>query len=323
MAVPGKMQEMYARSLSRAETLWADSSRMTQRPEGDLSFGRYIAKLLTRDDEPAVALTIYAQSGMGKSTVAISLAQEIAKNLAEICGDTLADHFTRKNMAVISDEESQRIMRFATEHIFQIYIIDESADDTNARKSMTNDNIDKSEVAAIIRTNRSCMIRCVQYKSMMDKQIKNQATFEVQIVEAYHDDGFNVCKIKRLLALSANGNPYTPYLTANNNGRDRIHRHVIPAPYLDVQMYEDYKKDRRTAANKKILEIIEGKKVIKGETERQKNTRQKCESAWALFQEHEDWGWTSCARKVGIDPHTFERWAGNAGLSFERSKNIV
>ena len=27
--------------------------------------------------------------------------------------------------------------------------------------------------------------------------------------------------------------------------------------------------------------------------------------------------------KAGVDPHTFERWAGNAGLSFEREKESV
>lgn len=322
MAVPGKMQEMYARSLSRAETLWADSSRMPERPDGDLSFGKYIAQLLTRKDEQAAAITIYAQSGMGKSTVAITCAQEIGKYLAEIRGDTLADHFTRKNMAVLSEEESRRIMRHASEHKFQIYIIDEVADDTNARKSMTNDNVDKAKIAAIIRTSRSCIIRCVQFKSMMDKQIRNQATFEIQIVEAHHDEGYNVCKIKRVVAASANGDPYTPYMTVNNNGRDRIIRHVIPAPYLDTEMYENYKNDRRTSANKTILGISEGRSEVEKVSAREL-TKQKCENAWALFQEHTDWSWSRCARKAGVDPHTFERWAGNAGLSFERVKESV
>lgn len=317
MASSGKMRDMYARTFSRAETLWADSSKMPEVPNANLSFGKYIAQLLTREDEQAAAITIYAQSGMGKSTVGISLGQEIGKNLAEICGDEMKDHFNRENIAVLSGEESRRIMRHAAEHKYQVYIIDEVADDTNARKSMTNENVDKAKIAAIIRTSRSCIIRCVQFKSMMDKQVKNQANFEIQIVEAHHDEGYNVVKIKRVVSVAANGEPYTPYMTANNNGRDKIIRHVIPAPYLDTEMYDEYKEDRRTAANKKILKVSEGRAVVEKVSARQR-TIQKCEDAWALFEKHDELSWRKCARKAGVDPNTFERWAGEHGKSFDR-----
>ena len=293
------------------DVLYDDRWVFPERPDAIYSFGKHIAEILADpDDEQHAAPVVVGQSGSGKSTVALSIALSIARNLAEIFEDQIEDHFDLDTHVCILDENTaDNIKRMCAQKMRQVFIIDEAGDDTNARRAMSRDNIDNVIFMATVRTSRSCIIRCVQYESMLDGGIMKQMSHLIRIVEPHHKEGYNTVKIKTLKVYGDNPEPYKVYLKPN--GRDKLVRHNIYAP--DPDLYSQYKKRRKSGADTRMLEMVDAPKDVAASP--REITRQKCERAWADYMDvsHPYKRLSRCALDADVDPKTLQKWMGRNG----------
>ncbi|MDE2518056.1 MAG: ATP-binding protein [Methanocorpusculum sp.] len=296
-----------------AISLYDKEYSFPEKPEGDFSFGAYIANILADPvDEQHANLVVVGQSGMGKSTSALSIALSIARTLAEIFSDRPEDHFQLDtHVCILDPDTANNIKRMCATKMYQIYIIDEAADDTPARRAMSLDNLNNIKFAATVRTSRSCIIRCVQFTNLMDGAMMDQATHLIRIVEPHHKEGYNVVKIKEMKVFGDNPKPYKVYMKPN--GQDKLVRHIIYAPELST--YTQYRQMRKEGADAKILEIADGPGEV--EIPKRELVRQKCEKAWTdyLDASHPYKRLSRCARDAGVDPKTLKRWLEKNGYS--------
>lgn len=303
------MNELVAWALRCEDLLNEDGWELPEKPKDIYSFGKYVAEILTDPyDEQHVSILIVGQSGSGKSTVAVSLACSIAKYLAEIRGDLPEDHFNvRTHISVLNDGTAEEIKQRGADMSEQVFIIDEAGDDTNARRSMSRKNVEEVVYMAIVRTARSCIIRCAQYDGMVDSGVTRQMTHYIKMEESHHKEGYNVVKIKKLELIGDAKEPYMIYLKPN--GRDKLKRHIIPAP--DPETYTLYKEMRKEGAKERIA--ARGKKLGKREdrsTEYAKIIDEKCAHAWADLMEHPEKKMYQCALDADVDPRTLRKWIG-------------
>ena len=305
------MSELGAWVRHCADVLYDADYQFPERPEGDFSFGKYVAKILAdSEDVQHIQIVIVGQSGSGKSTTAYAIATSIARALAEIFGDTPNDHFNpRTHISILDDQTTQNIMQMCATLMHQIYIIDEGTDDTPGRRAMSQNNLDKLKMAVTVRTSQSCIIRCVQFENLIDSSILNQATHIIRIVEPHHKEGYNIVKIKEMKVFGDNARPYRVYMKPN--GRDKLVRHIIRAP--DRQEYEWYINERKEAANALLSQIAEGPREL--ELPKRELVRQRCEKAWTDYMDesHPYKRLSKCALDADIDPKTLQKWMGRNG----------
>lgn len=295
-----------------AQAFYDDEYAFPTRPQGNFSFGEHIAKILADPvDEQHANIVVVGQSGMGKSTTAVSIAMSIARHLAEIFGDQPEDHFwLDTHVSILDQSTATNIKRMCATKMYQIYIIDEAADDTPARRAMSMENINNVKFMATVRTSRSCIIRCVQFTSLIDGAILDQATHLIRIVEPHHDEGYNVVKIRTMKVFGDNPRPYKVYLKPN--GRDKIVRHIIYAP--DESTYARYRGMRKEKADTRILQYADD--PVESDTASPREiTRQKCAKAWDDYMDmsHPYKRVSRCALDAGVSPQTLQKWMGENG----------
>ena len=302
-------------ALSSARRLWKHSFQFPIRPEGDFSFSREIARRMTSADRQHANITIFGQSGSGKSTVAIRLGELIDQALNEELGTERGFHFNLKNVAIGDQNKTDEIFRRMKDEWQKVYVIDEGIESAHNRAAMTKRNRATVKIMAVARTHQHCLIWCVQKKGMVDPQVLDLGTHEIQIVDPHHDEGYNIVKIKKLVLVADSPKIYRQYLSPN--GRDRIVRHVIYMP--EEGQYEEYKEMRVEGGNaimEQGIEIRRGdEEQEKGRTRQQRERDERCERAWAdyLDEGHEYRSIPRCAQAAGISASTLRLWMGRNG----------
>jgi hypothetical protein len=296
------------------QKLWGGNPGLRARPADEWSFGEYIAKVLTNPhDVQHIALTVYGLPGVGKSTTGISIGMKAADALAKINGgdDVPANHFDLGRDIWVGDREDEFISVLSKAYQ-RILIRDESGLTEDARDSMKTDNKRRAKAAMIARDRRCCIIRCVQTKDIVDKRIKAMATHEVQIVEDHHDDGYNVCKIKKLRLIDGDKDPFRMYISPN--GIDRIVRHIVYAPPIEV--YKRYQVWRQGEVTDWMQEPQE--RHAKSSSSREA-VDERCGRAWLYYLDegHPFETLGRVATKHGLDVKSLQRWMGNPSRGLE------
>lgn len=290
---------------------------LREKPKGPWSLGRLIAETLLNDnDVQHIAILIVGLPGSGKSTTAISIAMSAAHHMAEMTGRDPTEFFNLKDCLWVSDEGNTFVNTLGRS-FRKIFILDEGVLTDDSRDGMKKANKKRAAAAMTARDRRCCVIRTVQQKNAIDTRIRENSTHEIQIIESRHEEGYNVCKVKRLRLAQLEKEAYREYLKVNK--RDRIMRHIIYAPSKEA--YREYNHLRK----KKVEDYLTAEEGSTGEVTARMLTTEKCEKAWADYMnaEHEFIPLTKIATKYGMDVKTLRRWIGDASRSTEFKKQYA
>lgn len=280
-----------------------------KKPEGHWSLGKLIADTLLNDDDVQhIAILIVGLPGSGKSTTAISIAISAAKHMAAATGEDPTRFFNLDDCLWVSDEGNTFVNTLGRSYR-KIFVLDEGVLTDDSRDGMKKANKKRAAAAMTARDRRCCVIRTIQQKNAIDTRIRENSTHEIQIVESRHDEGYNICKVKKLRLINMEKEAYREYLKVNK--RDRLVRHIIYAP--SPEEYKAYNHLRK----KKVEDYLTAEEGSSGEVSARALSTQKCEVAWADYMnpEHEFIPLTKIATKHGMDVKTLRRWIGDTSRS--------
>lgn len=296
-------------SISAAERFAANSFTL---PENSAVFSitTYLADILCNpDDNQHVVITISSRSGRGKSYIALAIAEELAKKIAEIKGGEPNHYFNPSHISVMDNKKTMRLIAERSQYEGQILVVDEGLENFS-RKAMTKENIMSVQYNAIGREYRMCIIRNVQIRDLLDYGVLEQSTHEITISRAAHKYGYNEVKFKIKVDKDGARKSWAVYPTLAD-GFTKVTRCRVPAP--SAELLSEYKKIKRQATNEFVASMFDAviddseKKKREGVTKRDE-TDVACMMAWQFHLDNERLSMNKCTELANVGRETFSRW---------------
>lgn len=300
-------------STMSAEILYEGSVSLPPKDPEGFSVSRYLADILCNPlDKQHVVLNIVSKSGKGKSVVANAIAYALSVELASRLGRTPDYYFNPSHVVILNKKYSRSLMLKLTQLDHPIMIIDEGSDENNSRRSMTNDNVIDMKLYAVIRETGMCIIRCVQFKTFMDKAVRDQATHEIFIISPHHDLGYNDCKFKILVDHDGSKEPWGLF-PVSKDGYTKYKRVRIGLPPEHIlSPYNEAKSEATSAFISSALSEVNKETEAENRKSGGRRARQDveawCKAAWQYHLDDPTLSKSKCVRMVKGCRETFDKW---------------
>lgn len=234
-----------------------------------VTIGKFFGEKITSEHNQHVLVNLIGKTGMGKSNAAMRIGEETAKYIANIKGGDPSKYFNIDNIAIMRLDSVIPIIEDLDQKQYNIIVLDDIGASYSARDFNKAINKNLNKVFQTFRDTNTLVILTMPDTFLIDKVMRKLAHFQIEVVEARHDEGISVGKLFEVIEqYKAGGKAHYHYIVYNGVKYPRV---VFKRASHDlVKAYEAKRKEiRKTMMAESIAnirtaetEVTEGKKKI-------------------------------------------------------------
>lgn len=213
---------------------------------------RFLAKEISRkicsEHKMNCIVLTTGKMGSGKSYAMMRLAEQISEEISKTLKDEPEDHFTMKNVGIMTATEIERVFEMMDSMTRNIFILDDIGAFLNARKFTSAINISHNDRLQTARPRMNVIIYSVPNQMLTDKVLRMLASYIVYMQPPEFDTiGCSVADI-RAIDVRPDGQIWYPRL--KNWRGETYYKYLFSAPRKEWTI--EYDK-RREIANNELL----------------------------------------------------------------------
>ena len=210
------------------------------------SLAEYFADIITSRHNQHAQVRIVGSAGSGKSWAALNLALEVSKAVARKKGGKPEDYYNFENsLAVMGKDEIKRVMTNPPQ--YGIIHLDDVGTGLNARRYMTQYNIDINNILTTFRPNHNLIIMTMQAGFQVDKIARVLAHYQIVMDQQLFHKGISIGKVYQIKLNHLTDEITYPFIRLNGT---RYVGHVFHKPPDDIaKLYESIRAEQLKKIN--------------------------------------------------------------------------
>jgi hypothetical protein len=210
--------------------------RKKQNPEL-LTIGEFFGKKITGDNNQMVLCSVYGAMGMGKSNATMYIGTQVSEYVSKVKGGDPKEYFNISHVGIMKLDSLIPILENIDQRKHQIIILDDLGASYSAREfnSVINKNLNK--IFSTMRDTNCLVLLSTVSKFMIDKLVRRISHFQIEMVEARHNEGVCIGKLFQIVDQNRDGGKQFYHYVVSNGVK--YTRCVFPrAPEWIVNDYE-------------------------------------------------------------------------------------